>query len=137
MSLDPTLVNFRILFPEFDSADDARVELFLQCAIDVMSTDACYGMATMYRAAHELSLNTQQSSGSDNVQGAGALTSASADGLSVGFANPEWAFDANGSYWSKTPYGQKYMQLIQECSNGSRVTGGCGGYYSGYGGCGC
>lgn len=136
--IEPTLVNFRLLFPEFDGVDDARVELFLQCAIDAMNSGECYAKATLYRTAHELSLNIQQSSGSDNVSGAGALTSASADGLSVAFASVDWANSADGSWWSKTPYGQKYMQLIAECSKGSRVTGGCPpAYYGYYGSGGC
>lgn len=124
--IEPTLANFRILFPEFASTDDARVSLFLDCAVEEMNSDPCYGKATLYRTAHELALSNQQSGDSESVSGAGAITSASADGLSVSFANVDWANSADGSWWSKTPYGQKYMQLISECSKGSRITGGCG-----------
>lgn len=122
--MQPTLENFRALFGEFDAVSDAKVQLFLDEAIEKMNSDECYGTATLYRTAHELALNLQATD-SDNVSGAGALTSASADGLSVSFAQVDWANSAEGSYWSKTPYGQKYMQLIYECSGGSRVVGGC------------
>jgi uncharacterized metal-binding protein len=122
--MQPTLENFRALFEEFASVADAKVQLFLDEAIEKMNSDECYGTATLYRTAHELALNLQATD-SDNVSGAGALTSASADGLSVGFAQVDWANSVEGSYWSKTPYGQKYMQLIYECSGGSRVVGGC------------
>lgn len=122
--MQPTLENFRALFEEFASVADAKIQLFLDEAIEKMNSDECYGTATLYRAAHELALNLQATD-SENVSGAGALTSASADGLSVSFAQVDWANSADGSYWAKTPYGQKYMQLIYECSGGSRVVGGC------------
>ena len=122
--MQPTLENFRALFEEFASVADAKVQLFLDEAIEKMNSDECYGTATLYRTAHELALNLQATD-SDNVSGAGALTSASADGLSVSFAQVDWANSADGSYWAKTPYGQKYVQLIYECSGGSRVVGGC------------
>lgn len=122
--MQPTLENFRALFEEFASVADAKVQLFLDEAIEKMNSDDCYGTATLYRTAHELALNLQATD-SDNVSGAGALTSASADGLSVSFAQVDWANSADGSYWAKTPYGQKYIQLIYECGGGSRVVGGC------------
>ena len=122
--MQPTLENFRALFEEFASVADAKVQLFLDEAIEKMNSDECYGTATLYRTAHELALNLQATD-NDNVSGAGALTSASADGLSVSFAQVDWANSAEGSYWSKTPYGQKYMQFIYECSSGSRAVGGC------------
>lgn len=127
--IEPTLANFRILFPEFVDVDDARVELFLNMTIDVMNDGDCYGKATLYRTAHELSLSLQRESGDgDSSSGAGALTSASADGLSVGFATVDWANSAEGSYWAKTPYGQSYVQAVAECGIGGRVAGGCSSY---------
>lgn len=124
--VEPTLANFRIEIPKMSSVSDDVVNYHLNKAICNMSEDPCYGEAIIYRAAHEIKLSHGDNDGpADDNNGVGALTSASADGLSVGFGGGDFSNTAEGSYWSKTFYGQEYLQLIYECSGGSRVVGGC------------
>jgi len=122
--IEPTLANFRILFPEFDAIDDVRIQLYIDDAIDELSKanwGKCWGKAVLYYAAHQLQLSIDRIDGGGGSGGgsgsqSGKLTSASADGLSVGFAQSPASGSSDWAYWlSLTPYGQTFLALANSC----------------------
>lgn len=116
------LATFRLYFPEWGAVADARVQLYLDDAEAYLNKQIwgdCYDKAVLYWSAHKLALSEQrvaQGSGAGG-SGAGPLTSASVDGVSVGYAAPAWATGTNAgdAEYSKTPYGQEYLSLRQAC----------------------
>lgn len=128
MALDPTLLNFRALYPEFGSVADARIQLYIDIYTESLSEtnwEDCFGLAVIYRSAHELALsqnreaNASVTANSQTVtaSGAGAITQASAGQISVSYA--ETATQSGGSdndaYLSQTQYGQQYLALKRQC----------------------
>lgn len=116
----PNLLNFRVLFPEFDSIDDVRIQLYIDDAIDELNKrnwGGCWGKAALYYAAHQLQLSIDRiSGGGGSGSQSGKLTSASADGLSVGFAQSPASGSSEWAYWlSLTPYGQAFLALANSC----------------------
>ena len=87
--IEPTLANFRILFPEFDAIDDVRIQLYIDDAIDELSKanwGKCWGKAVLYYAAHQLQLSIDRiEAGGDSGGGSGSqigvLTSAVVEGV--------------------------------------------------------
>lgn len=120
MAIDIT--TFRTYFPEFDTVIDGRVQLYLDQAVaylDAATWGDCYEMAALYWAAHKLCRSEQrvmQGTGAA-ASGAGPMTSASVDGVSVGYAAPAFATGTNVSdvEYATTPYGQEYLSLRQTC----------------------
>ena len=113
-----TLENFRLLFTEFADVADEVVQLYLNMAVDVMTSSPCLALATMLRAAHEMKMMIDPDS--DAGAGVGAVSSASDGALSVSFNGASWADSEDGSWFSKTKYGQRYMSEISRCGR-SRV----------------
>ena len=116
----PTLDNFRLLFPEFDEVDDVRIQLYIDDAIDEMSKKNwgnCWGKAVLYYAAHNLQLSIDRADGGGTGGNtSGKLTSASADGLSVGFAQSPSSTGSESGYWlSLTSYGQALSAFANAC----------------------
>ena len=128
MSCDPCytadIATFGILFPEFDTVGDATKQFYLDKA-DCVLSDVNWGCtkpeAQLYYSAHQIALsqnrqaNAQAAAGGEviTVGGAGAITSASAGGISVGYG--ESATSAQGSdadtVFTTTWYGQWYLYL--------------------------
>ncbi len=127
--IEPTLEYFRELFPEFDDVSGLRILIYIDIAkaqLDEAAWGSCYALAVLYYAAHLLKMSENAGGGDDPGGGgqAGPLTSASAGGLSVGFASPP---TTPGSwYFYQTPYGQYFTQLQSQCLKKVFVSS-CGG----------
>ncbi len=134
MPLTGTLIEFRALFPEFDPVSDVTVQPQLdQCTEDLSETawGKCYGKAILYCAAHEIALSqNRQANATVNAAGlvgtttgAGAITGASAGGISASFSQS--ATQSTGSdadvYLSKTEYGQRFIALKRQCLSTARI----------------
>ena len=119
--MTPDLTTFRALYPEFNDVTDATVTLYIESSKEVLSEQnwgRCWSKAVLLLAAHDLKLSLERQAGfsPDTPSAAGALTSASAGGLSVGFGYAEFfTRTASNSYYSKTPYGQEYLVLRRRC----------------------
>lgn len=127
------LAKFRLKYPEFSTVDDTTVNFWLQEAIDCLSESAwgdCYEKAVIAYAAHLLALSQLRISGTQIdddgnvvVQQTGVIANASADGLSVGFAQNAGVTGANDvdALLQQTPYGQEYLSLKRRCLSRGRV----------------
>lgn len=131
----PSPETFKTRFPEFASIAGGVIQFWID-DVEAVLSDAwgdCYPVAVETLAAHRLALSqARQANASTSANGAveisggiGAITSASADGLSVSFAVPSVA--ANGSVTdaalSRTPYGIDYLALRASCMPRGRVAG--------------
>lgn len=124
MALTPNLATFRIIYPELASASDAAVELWLDDAISNLvegSWGPCYGRAALSWAAHNVALglrSTAETSEGENggieQTPTGAVISASAEGLSVTFAQGDRSNPAM-LWWNQTSYGQAYLAAQAQC----------------------
>jgi len=110
MSIDAT--TFKVRFPEFSAVANARIDLFIGDAVEVLNEvywDNKYDLGLYYLTAHYLALASQTEAG--NVTGdGGAVASRAVDGTSVSFttAQPDNESDA---YYSQTAYGRRYLSL--------------------------
>jgi len=111
-----TTILFKARFPEFDSVDDARIQLFLDDAALVMDVETwgdVYDLGQAYLAAHYLSLAGKSSAGSAGAI-SGPITSRTVDGVSVSYGGtPSIASNQNANYYNLTQYGQRYMVLLK------------------------
>lgn len=129
------LTDFRDEFPEFAPVADATVTRRLNRAaayLDVDTWGDCFDDAVLYYAAHNLALQQLRAATADSesgntviVGGAGAITSASVDGVSTSYATPKNANSGTDeeSWLYQTPYGQHYLQLRDNCISGGRIAG--------------
>lgn len=124
--MTPDLPTFSLLYPEFDAVEDTVVQFWIDKAIDKLLEEAwglCYTEGTLAHAAHELALSLARqasvidAASGDTVIGAtGVITSASAEGLSVSFAQQKSASETDdGAFYAQTPYGQHFLALRREC----------------------
>lgn len=128
MAIPATVVQFKILFPEFDSVSDAIIQIYLDIATDELSISQwgeCLNKAILYLSAHELALSQNRQANSNvtssglvvTSSGSAAITSASTGGISASFgstATMSQGSDRN-TYLLKTEYGQMYLSLKREC----------------------
>ena len=112
-----TIANFKIRFPEFDSVDGARIQLFLDDALIILNSvywGAKYDLGVNYFVAHKLSLaiKAENAGGSGSAGGGGAISGRSVDGTSVSYATftPESGKEA---YYNQTSYGREYWALMK------------------------
>lgn len=119
----PDLASFKLRFPEFGSALDARINFYLADTIaelDVRAWGIMYAKAVELLSAHRLALSQQRAAEAQTTAGGnvvigqqGTIANASADGLSVGFAGKQ--SQSSGTVaeedYSQTPYGIEYMTL--------------------------
>jgi len=106
--------DFKIRFPEFDSIDDARIQVFIDDAVLQVNETYWgdkYNMGLYYLTAHYLYLAEKSADGSGSGSG-GAVASRAVDGVSVSYNNmtPDNQSDA---YYASTAYGQRYMSLMR------------------------
>ncbi len=133
MAVDPTLENFRLVFPEFDPVADVAVEIYLDPNRDNLSTTAwgnCWGKAVLYLTAHELALaqnrqfSASESDGKVQIPAqSGVISSSSAGGLSASFTTSasQSSGNDNQSWLQQTPYGQRYAALKRQCLSLGRL----------------
>lgn len=131
----PSPATFKFRFPEFASIADEVIQFWID-DVEAVLSDAwgdCYPVAVETLAAHRLALSqARQANASTSANGAveisggiGAITSASADGLSASFAVPSVAVNGsvNDAALSRTPYGIDYLALRASCMPRGRVAG--------------
>lgn len=121
---DPTVADFQAAFPELAAV--TNIQFTLDTYITTLSRKNwgdCFNPAVLLRSAHGIALeqnrqaeSTQSGGFSVTPGGRGALTSASAGGLSSSYTDPKQANDNSHDAWLKlTPYGQQYVSLRSQC----------------------
>jgi hypothetical protein len=117
-----TAADFKIRYPEFDSVEDTRIDLYISDA-DTELSESCFGdlyeRAVFALAAHFLALDiARQDSGS------GGMT-APLQSRSIGDVSWSHAIasvdSAGDQYLGSTQYGQEFMRLSDLSSPGAVV----------------
>lgn len=106
--MEATTSNFKSLFPEFNSVDDAKVSFMLELAREQFN---CSENAVLYLAAHMLSLDSNEDvsgAGNDETQGSGFAVRQKVGDLEVQYVAPK---DADDAYYMQTPYGRRFLAL--------------------------
>lgn len=116
-----TAEEFRARFSEFDGVPDARVYLELEEAeADVSeSFGDLRRRAIAFLAAHRLATSVDES-GALVPDQPGAITSATADGVSSSYAMPAGISGPDINLWS-TQYGQRFLDLRNRITAGPIV----------------
>ena len=121
-----TIADFRTRFPEFCDRTlypDARIQLFIDDTVCWMGTDEnhwCssgqkYNYAQAYLTAHLLTKGTNSSAG-DSSGAAGPITSKTAGGVSVTRSSIDTSnMSTTDADFSSTTYGQRYMEIRDQC----------------------
>jgi len=108
-----TPTNFKVRFPEFNSVDDARIELFIEDATTTVNAN-CPNSDLMitYLTAHLLTVGTQSTDGdSSTIKG---VASESVGDVSVSYANTSRT-NPNDDFYTGTTYGVRYLDLRKNC----------------------
>ncbi len=117
MSVTP--VTFKVRFPEFDSVDNSRIQLFLDDATLILNEDFWdekYDLGISYLTAHELYLGTQSEAGV--TEATSSIASQAVDGTSISF-NSAVIDTQSEAYYLSTVYGQKYLWLLRTLGSGA------------------
>lgn len=117
------LSAFRAAYPVFDSAPDATVQAAATSALCLIGQDGCDCDTEMWQlmVAHLLYIQGQVATGNG---GAGAVTSATIDKVSVSFAAPPFGTSAYKFWLFKSPYGGQLLAMLDRCSKGGVYVGG-------------
>lgn len=123
-----TTEQFKAFFPEFCDVPDSVVTVWLDEAtsyLDPASWGDCFDRACRYWTAHNLSQSQSRVASPQQQSGSGAITSASAGGLSVSYAIPDFAVNGTADEidYSKTEYGVKYLALRDNCLGAGQLCG--------------
>lgn len=128
MALDTE--TFKAFYPEFCNVADSVLTVWLDEAGSYLCPDTwgdCFDRACRFWTAHNLSQSQARTANASAGQasGSGAITSASAGGLSVSYAVPDFAVNGGADEidYSKTEYGIKFMALRDQCFGGGRLAG--------------
>lgn len=106
--------TFRARFPEFAGIGDATIQVYLDDTVadldqGIWGEEAVADRATSFLAAHRLATSLDADGSAISGQG-GALSAASADGVSSTYAMPEKLSAEALDLWS-TVYGQRFLDL--------------------------
>ena len=108
-----TPADFKARFPEFDSVDDSRIQLFIDDATLVLNESywgVKYDLGICYLTAHYLAIAERTSLGAGADGAYSSVASRAVDGTSISYSQP--TIDRLGdSYYMSTVYGQRYIQL--------------------------
>lgn len=117
------LSAFRTAYPVFDSVPDATVQAAATSALCLIGQDGCECDAQQWQlmVAHLLYIQGQVATGNG---GAGAVTSATIDKVSVAFAAPPFGTSAYKFWLFKSPYGGQLLAMLDRCSKGGVYVGG-------------
>ena len=117
------LSAFRTAYPVFDSVPDATVQAAATSALCLIGQDGCDCDTQMWQlmVAHLLYIQGQVATGNG---GAGAVTSATIDKVSVAFAAPPFGTSAYKFWLFKSPYGGQLLAMLDRCSKGGVYVGG-------------
>ncbi len=121
-SPDQLLPEFRTRFPEFDSVSDALVLLQLGDALSVFN---CNDKATLFLAAHYLTLDTSSGVGVAGPgggvdEGLGVVASETVGKVSTSYKNAS-DINAKDAAYETTPYGRRFIQF-RNSSPGYRIS---------------
>ena len=107
----------------FDSVPDATVQAAATSALCLIGQDGCDCDVQMWQlmVAHLLYIQGQVATGNG---GAGAVTSATIDKVSVSFAAPPFGTSAYKFWLFKSPYGGQLLAMLDRCSKGGVYVGG-------------
>ena len=117
------LSAFRTAYPVFDSVPDATVQAAATSALCLIGQDGCDCDVPQWQlmVAHLLYIQGQVATGNG---GAGAVTSATIDKVSVAFAAPPFGTSAYKFWLFKSPYGGQLLAMLDRCSKGGVYVGG-------------
>ena len=117
------LSAFRTAYPVFDSVPDATVQAAATSALCLIGQDGCDCDVQQWQlmVAHLLYIQGQVATGNG---GAGAVTSATIDKVSVAFAAPPFGTSAYKFWLFKSPYGGQLLAMLDRCSKGGVYVGG-------------
>lgn len=117
------LSAFRAAYPVFDSVPDATVQAAATAALCLIGQDGCDCDVQQWQlmVAHMLYIQGQVATGNG---GAGAVTSATIDKVSVAFAAPPFGTSAYKFWLFKSPYGSQLLAMLDRCSKGGVYVGG-------------
>ena len=117
------LSAFRTAYPVFDSVPDATVQAAATSALCLIGQDGCECDVQQWQlmVAHMLYIQGQVATGNG---GAGAVTSATIDKVSVAFAAPPFGTSAYKFWLFKSPYGSQLLAMLDRCSKGGVYVGG-------------
>ena len=117
------LSAFRTAYPAFDSVPDATVQAAATSALCLIGQDGCECDVQQWQlmVAHMLYIQGQVATGNG---GAGAVTSATIDKVSVAFAAPPFGTSAYKFWLFKSPYGGQLLTMLDRCSKGGVYVGG-------------
>lgn len=132
MATTADLPGFRLLFPEFESLDNERVQTYLDMAeedLDAKVWGAAYPRAYLNYAAHFLALAEVNrgsavigTNGAVQIQQSGQLQTATAAGLSVAFAGSARQRSATEEFFNQSQYGQAYCALRRSALRRGRLS---------------
>jgi hypothetical protein len=106
-----TPADIKLRFPEFNSVDDAKIQLFIDDATATTNSKCPnYDLMVSYLTAHLLTLATKTDS--DDSSTTKPVVSESVGDVSVSYGGT--AGKANDSFYS-TAYGQRYLDLRKNC----------------------
>ena len=102
--------DFKARFTEFNSVDDARIDLFIEDAyLQVGSTwGKLQDLGVLYLSAHLLTLATKSASGISSA--VDTVASKSVEGVSISYATQSPTNDKQ-AYYMTTTYGQRFLEL--------------------------
>lgn len=105
MEINPT--NFKEVFPEFASQSEARVQYFLDSAVEQISEaifEKSYQRAVFFLAAHDLTMSDPSKAEKPQV------TSEKVGDVSVTYSAGYVVKDAD-NYFKQTQYGLQFLRL--------------------------
>jgi len=106
-----TPTNFKVRFPEFNSVDDVRIELFIEDATATVNANCSNSdLMITYLTAHLLTVGIQSTDG--DISTIKGTASESVGDVSVSYATSSGKPE-NDFY--KTIYGQRYLDLRKNC----------------------
>jgi ABC-type branched-subunit amino acid transport system ATPase component len=119
-----TLVSFRARFPEFSAIADVTLTVYIDDAIadvdpNIWGDTTTADRAISFLAAHRVA-SSLDATGAAVTGQAGALASATADGVSSTWVQPEGLSAIDMALWS-TVYGQRFLELRNRFLSGPLV----------------
>lgn len=107
-----TPADFKIRFPEFDSVDDSRIQLFIDDSVLILNETywgTKYDLGLYYLTAHYLTVATRMANGNSD-DASSSVTGKAVDGTSVTYGSPV-INDGSDDFYNASAYGKQYLAL--------------------------
>ena len=113
----PTISDFKNRFPEFNTIDDTRIQLFLDDSDLMVSTKwgKLRKLGILYLTAHNLAVSQITDTGVTSSPK--NIASKSVEGVSVTYESGS-PMDSKYNYFNTTSYGKRYIELKMQISVG-------------------